>query len=175
MDIEKLTQKELKRHLHYDPNSGEFKRKTTSSRRVKVGDIAGYIHSKGYRIIRVNGRQYPAHRLAWLYMKGAFPIKEVDHINHNRADNRFSNLRVVTRSENQRNASISKKNVSGFTGVYWDNRAQRWFANIKENGRAKHIGRFTQLSDAVIARVNAEIAHGYHPNHGASKLKVDTL
>jgi hypothetical protein len=62
--MKKLTQEELKENIHYEPNTGLFTRLKVKSNRIKVGDIAGYINKLGYRIIRINGKSYSAHRLA---------------------------------------------------------------------------------------------------------------
>jgi hypothetical protein len=88
--------------------------------------------------IQINGKTYQAHRLAFLYMTGKFPPDEVDHINHEPSDNRFVNLRQVTRLENLRNQSLSKNNKSGFTGVSWYGRYSKWVA-------AKHVINITIL------------------------------
>ena len=164
--MKKLTQEELKENIHYEPNTGLFTRLKVKSNRIKVGDIAGYINKLGYRIIRINGKSYSAHRLAFLYMDGAFPPNDTDHINHLRADNRFVNLRQVTQVENGRNKSMQSNNKSGFTGVYWHKRASKWVAKIYLNGKDKHLGCFTDIDDAIEARKRANVEHGFHENHG---------
>ena len=167
MKKENLTQKELKEVLHYDADSGSFTWLKAIATRIKVGCIAGCIDKYGYMIIKINGRNYKAHRLAFLYMDGAFPPNDTDHINHLRADNRFVNLRHATRVENGRNRTRYLKNKSGFTGVYWHERDSKWVARIKINGKLKHLGYFTDIDEAIIARKKANIEFGYHPNHGA--------
>jgi hypothetical protein len=97
-----LTQRELKRHLHYNPATGVFTRRIALSYPSKVGEVAGTLLPIGYVSIRINGRRYYAHRLAWLYVYGEFPI-EVDHRNENRRDNRISNLLSVSRSQHKIN------------------------------------------------------------------------
>ena len=160
-----LTQKELKRQLHYEPLSGVFTRKISNHRSVKVGDIAGTKHPYGYIMIKVTKKITAAHRLAFLYMDGIMP-NEVDHINHVRDDNRWINLRSVTRSENCKNNSKRKDNSSGVCGVHWKTRDKRWIAQIRVDGKNIWLGQYTVFSDAVNARKNAEVLYGFHENHG---------
>jgi len=99
-------------------------------------------------------------------MTGEFPPNFVDHINHDRDDNRWVNLRHATKSDNCRNTKMNSRNTSGVTGVYRSNKDGRWEASIKANGQKIFIGRFINLDDAARARKDAEIKHGFHPNHG---------
>lgn len=160
-----LLQRDLKKYLHYDPETGLFTRLASGGRGVMVGDVAGTVNSDAYLRIVVNGKCYQAHRLAFLYMKGRFP-DQCDHINHKRADNRWVNLREVTQAENLRNKSIQKNNTSGFTGVYWHKHTNNWRVQLYLNKNRKELGYFTKLSDAVKARIDAEIEYGFHENHG---------
>ena len=96
-------------------------------------------------------------------MTGGFPI-EVDHINRIRTDNRWSNLRAVTSEMNQRNKPKNKNNTSGTVGVYWHKGRSKWVARIGKN--SIYLGIFSNLQDAIEARKQAEIDHGYHPTHG---------
>lgn len=162
-----LTQKELKKQLHYDPDTGVFTRRI-SNIRVKAGGVAGGKDKQGYLGIQIKTVLYKAHRLAFLYMNGESPVADVDHINHNRLDNRWANLRAATRSENTRNTSIGKRNTSGFVGVTWDKRRSKWMAQIIVNRKNIYLGQFLQISDAVKARLDADVKYGFHPNHGGT-------
>ena len=165
MTKESITQKHLKELLHYDPETGFFiwnKR----GRGLSFGKRAGNKKRDGYVRIMLNRREYSAHRLAWLYIHGSFPKGQIDHINHVRADNRIKNLRDVTRSENQRNASFRKNNKSGFNGVFWYTCKSRWVARIYVKGKIKHLGNFIKKSDAIEARKKANIKYDFHENHG---------
>ena len=167
--MDTLTQKELKEVLHYDADTGKFTWLKARNNRIKAGDIAGYVDKATgyYRVIKINGKRYLAHRLAFLYMTGKFPPDEIDHLNHLRYDNRFVNLRHATRVENSRNQSMQSNNKSGFTGVCWHEGGSKWLAYISINGNQKHLGYFTDMDDAIIARKKANIEHEFHENHGA--------
>ena len=163
----KLTQKELKRQLDYNPMSGVFTRLVSNHHKVLIGDVAGTKNFQGYIVIRVGGKPISAHRLAFLYMEGYIP-KEVDHINHVRDDNRWDNLRSVTRKENCRNNSRRKDNKSGKVGVSWKNRDSVWVSQIRLDGKTIWLGQFKKLSDAVNCREEAERFYGFHVNHGVN-------
>jgi hypothetical protein len=161
-----ITQAELKELLKYNPETGVFTRLTNKGGK-KAGTVAGYLGGRGYMEITANGKIYKSHRLAFIYMTGSAP-DEVDHINHIRTDNRWSNLTRSTRIENSRNLSISKRNKSGFIGVCWCKALSKWQSTIMTHRKSKHLGYFHKLSDAVLARVNADKEYDYHPNHGNS-------
>lgn len=113
-----------------------------------------------------NQCQY-AHRVAWAIYHGAWPEDRLDHINHDRTDNRISNLRVVSAEENSRNQRPTAKAVArGALGISWDRENQKWRAFIRANGRRVCLGRYAKKNDAVAARRKAEALYGYHPNHG---------
>ena len=162
-----ITQKELKEVLHYDADSGVFTWLASRGNSVKAGGVAGCLDKYGYRVIQINGKLYLGHRLVFLYMTGKFPPDEVDHINHEPSDNRFVNLRHATRVENSRNRSMNSNNTSGFTGVYWHERTSKWRVRVRVNGKDKHLGLFTDMDDAIIARKKANVENEFHANHGA--------
>ncbi len=159
-----VTQKVLKEYLKYDPLTGVFVWRVSRGAKKKTGDEAGYVQPTGYKCIGLLGKRYLAHRLAFLYMEGVFPKDEVDHLDHNRADNRWANLRHADRATNARNRSLSKNNTSRTTGVYWYKR--KWVAYIKVNGKRYHLGRSFDYQEAVARRKAAERKYGFHENHG---------
>lgn len=161
-----VTQERLKELLHCDPETGVFTWLKDRNQNVKAGDVAGG-NSNGYVRINISGKKYLAHRLFWFYLYGVWP-SEIDHINHNRSDNRLCNLRLVSRQENQRNRSINKNNTSGFPGVGWRKEVGKWQATITVSYEVKNLGHFDNISDAVEARRVANIRYGYHDNHGKS-------
>ena len=83
----------------------------------------------------------------------------VDHINHDKLDNRKDNLRICSTRQNTMNQGISKNNTSGITGIGWDKSSNKWIAYIKVNYRQITLGRFTNLDDAIQARMDAEIEY----------------
>lgn len=165
-----LTHERLKELYSYNEITGLFTRLKTSGG-CKEGSIAGTINQNGYCHISIDNKHYLAHRLVWLYIYGHFPNNLIDHINHNKSDNRLCNLREVTKSENERNATRSKANKSGVTGVSWQKRDKRWQAYIHAEGKEIHLGNFKCFQEAVSARKQAEAKYGFHKNHGAEKIK----
>jgi hypothetical protein len=145
-----LTASRLRELLNYDSETGIF---TWCSPRpkIRVGDVAGKIGTHGYRLICINHKSYAAHRLAWLYVTGEWPPSEIDHINHDRLDNRFANLRAATRVENQGNKSRQSNNRSGIKGVSWDSRRGLWAAEVKRGNIRLRLGRFADINDAAEA------------------------
>ena len=163
---EMLTQKRLKQVLNYNKNTGIF---TCNAGRIRVkeGKVAGTLANTGYICIRIDKRLYSAHRLAFLYMTGSFPIEQVDHISHDRTDNRWANLRQVSRKENQRNLKMRVDNKSGFTGVHWYKPYNKWVAKVKVSGKAEHLGYFKDINKAIEVRKKANLKYGFHLNHGS--------
>lgn len=158
-----LTQEKLKELLHYDPETGFFTWRVSRGRSV-AGSVAGYLHPSGYVNIRIKRGSYLAHRLAWFYVYGEFPVNQLDHINRARADNRIANLRLATRSENQQNRSKQRTNTSGVTGVNWHKQHGKWNAKIMTNGRRMCLGFFDTIADAAAARAAAKAKlHTFHP------------
>jgi hypothetical protein len=161
-----MNQAEARRLFDYDPETGALTWRVRTGPRTPVGDEAGHLTDKGYRRVRVHGRLHLAHRIIWLWMTGDWPAGEIDHVNHVRDDNRWTNLREATRVENTRNASMRHDNTSGHVGVHWHRQNQKWMARIKVNGKLTYLGTFESKADAIAARQAAEIEHGFHPNHG---------
>ena len=156
-----LTQERLKELLSYDPETGVFVW-VNALGTAKIGDVAGCSHSEGYRVISIDRKLYFAHRLAWLYMAGTFPPDQIDHINRIRNDNRFANLRAVTKSENMHNSCRGKNNNSGFKGASYDKFRKNWRAHIKINNVTKCLGRFSTPEEAGAAYLAAQRI--YHPS-----------
>jgi len=155
---------EISTHLEYDSETGSFRWKA-SGRGRKQGWFFGS-PSHGYMAIYVCGKKYGAHQLAWAITYGSFSQRDIDHVNHNKTDNRICNLREVTRKVNRRNSSRSANNTSGFTGIHWAKKEKRWIAQIRVDGKKLHVGCFKHLEDAVNARSQANVRHGFHGNHG---------
>lgn len=159
-----LTQEQLKKALSYNPESGEFTWIKRISIRINVGDIAGVIHPHGYRYITLFGERYKASRLAWLYMTGEWPINQIDHINRDRLDDRFCNLREVTNAQNQHNRSLNKQGtITGIQGVYFTNN-NTYMARLKHKGKYVFRKNFKTLEEAQDAIIEARKKYHTHFN-----------
>lgn len=154
-----LTQARLKELLHYDPESGIFTWKETTSKKIKAGDIAGCFKPIGHVYIGISGKNYYAHRLAWLYMDGFLPKNiGVDHIDRNPRNNKWANLRLASQQCNSRNCGTPKDNTSGVKGVSWCIRGQKWRAHVSVSGKYRSLGYYESFDNAVCARLAAEQA-----------------
>ncbi len=161
-----ITQARLRELLHYDPSTGVLTRLVALTNCVQVGDVAGYRNQRGYVRVMVDSSLYLAHRLAWLYMTGAFPENEIDHKDHVRDNNRWSNLREAMPVENARNQSMFCNNTSGVMGVSWNKARRKWKVSINAEGKRIHLGYFRRKAVAARVRKAAEIEYGFHENHG---------
>jgi hypothetical protein len=126
-------------------------------------DGNGYLHG------RIFGVAYQAHRVIWAMQNNNWPEEFIDHINGIRDDNRLSNLRCASMTDNNRNMRLSVRNKSGCVGVLLHKPTNKWIASIGVNGKSVHLGYFLEKSDAIDARKKAEIKYGYHENHGLIK------
>src|SRR4051812_42640544 len=130
----KLTSKRLKEVLHYDSETGVFTwlvRRNGAGGPRNPGDRAGGLIKVGYEAIGVDGTRYYTHRLAWLYMKGKWPDSTIDHIDGDRLNNRFANLRDVLRKTNNQNLKAAQRNnSSGLLGVQKNGR-DGWMARCE--------------------------------------------
>lgn len=147
--------------------SGKLYWLTTQNNFVKAGSQAGCVSPSGYITVMVKGKSIPAHRIVWEMHNGTIPRgMEIDRINHVRSDNKLSNLRLVTRTENMKNKSLSKNNKSGCHGVSWHTKSGFWVARITLNGKKLFLGQSKDLAVAIKLRKEAEINCGFHINHG---------
>lgn len=149
-----LTASQLREILLYHPETGEFLWRRAKGNGVYAGDRAGTTNIKSgmaYRYIQLNGKRFQAHRLAWLYVHGEWPLGLIDHVNGDGLDNRIVNLRPATASQNMANARLSNRNSSGEKGVSWNSRAKKWQAFIGVAGKNKNLGQFAVKADAIEA------------------------
>jgi len=149
-----ITQSDLKQALNYDPDTGEFIWKVAKSGR-SCGGKAGSLTDRGYVRIALNGKQYKAHRLAWLYMTGEWPNNQIDHIDTIRTNNKWSNLRLANNQENHSNSPMRKNNTSGYKGVSWSKRDAKWFTTIMVNYKSIYLGAYGTAEEAHDAYVKA--------------------
>lgn len=148
-----ITQWDIQQELSYNPDTGIFRRMKNQSQ-MRIGDIAGH-ERRGYICIRMFGKKYYAHNLAWLYMTGRFPELILDHIDGDGLNNRWNNLREATLSQNSMNAKLSKNNTSGYKGVSWCNNKKMWRASIYFEGKSINLGGFKDVHEAGLAAQNA--------------------
>lgn len=139
--------------LAYDRATGSLIWKSTRGRRI-AGAVAGKIELDGYRRIGFSRKLYPAHVLAWLIETGEWPASNIDHANGNRADNRWSNLRLASQSQNIANARLYATNTTGFKGVS-KRQNGRYYSTIKVNGKSRCLGHFDTPEAAHAAYVIA--------------------
>jgi hypothetical protein len=158
-----VTAERLRDALDYDPDTGWFTWRATRGR-AKAGARAGRLNANGYWEIGVDGRLHQAHRLAWLYVHGAWPADQIDHVNGVRDDNRIANLREATAAQNLQNLPMRRTNTSGFIGASWSRRTGRWLAQIKVGGKARNLGLYDTAQAAHEAYVAAKAElHTFQP------------
>ena len=146
----------LKELLSYSPDTGEFLW-LVSGGGVAAGGVAGAPRTDDYRKIQIAGRHYLAHRLAWLYVYGRWPPKELDHVNGIRDDNRITNLREANKSQNQGNQRKARTDsYTGLLGASWERGGNKFRAQIKLNGKPKHLGMFSTAEQAHQAYLKAK-------------------
>lgn len=159
VDKPHITQTRLKELLDYNEETGVFTWRVSTSNRAKVGQVAGWLSPHGYIQIRLDGRLYAAHRLAWFYVTGECDMARVDHKDHNPRNNRFNNLRSATASQNLQNIAIRVDNRSGFTGVKWRNDRRRWSASLTVRGKVMMLGCYGTAEEAFAAYLSAKEKH----------------
>lgn len=148
----------------YDPDTGLFRRLKPGGK-AKVGDVTGWAHNAGYVAITVQNNDVLAHRLAWLLMTGEWPSGVVDHIDGNRKNNKWSNLRDCTHAENCRNRGAGKNSKSGIKGVSWHKASRKWRVQVGIGGRNVNVGYFDDIEqartarDAATTRYHGEFCH----------------
>jgi hypothetical protein len=148
-----ITQDELKQRLHYDPGTGIFTWLTGRRRGKRAGGLGSNTRGHRYWVIQIkpgkNASKTAASHIAYCYMTGEWPPEEMDHINRIAIDDRWQNLRPVTRAENEWNKDKYRNNKSGVKGVYF--RDGKWIAGVRRNGIRQIVGRFTTIEEARIA------------------------
>lgn len=156
-----LNQRELKRLLKYDPDTGIFTRLISWTKYYPVGSIAGRTSKDGYLRISVHRVVYASHRLAWFYVHGVWPLGNIDHIDMNKKNNRIDNLREANLFENARNKEKTITNKSGYKGVAKNTKCNTWRSTITANRKTIYLGSFNNKEDAAIAYDKAAIRlHG---------------
>ena len=147
-------------NFDYNPETGVLKNKS--------GRVLGNLSkSHGYLQFEISRKGYLVHRVAWEIVNGPIPKgMQIDHINHDRTDNRIENLRLVTASQNMKNQSMRSTNSTGVNGVYFRKDTCKYCAQITVDRKVITLGSFSNIDDAAKARVDAERKYGFHKNHG---------
>lgn len=154
------THDRLREVLDYNPESGVLTWRVKIARKIRVGDEAGCPSGKGYRVLQVDQHQAQAHIWAWYWMTGTWPEHDIDHIDGNGMNNRWSNLRLSTRAENMWNTVAARShNTTGRLGVGYDRRREVWFARITVNGSVKYLGTYPTPEEASAAYWAAKAEH----------------
>ena len=142
--------------LNYDPNTGYLTWIKDMGSNAMAGHVAGSF-CRGYIRIQIYGKTYAAHKIAFFLYYSRWPNGFVDHINGNKSDNRISNLREATRSQNAMNQKLRVDSSSGYKGVTFDKRYKKWGARIKKNGVSYYLGSFDSPEKAAMAYNDATI------------------
>lgn len=145
----------LRSLVDYNPDSGVLTWHKSRKNAIR-GSVVGALNMKGYLICGLLGRRYLAHHVAWTLFYGKVPEADLDHINGVKSDNRISNLREVTNSQNMMNTELRQDNTSGAKGVSWDNTKKLWMATITVKSKIHYLGRFKDLDEAIDLRKKAE-------------------
>lgn len=152
-----MTSERLRALVAYDPETGLFTRLVRNTNAK-----SGWPDKAGYLYLMIQGKVYSTHRLAWLYMTGEWPRNDIDHINGQRADNRFCNLRDVPKHFNMQNERKARKNnASGLMGVHFRKDRGKWVAVLRINGKSRRFGAFDTAEEAHAAYLEAKRAN--HP------------
>lgn len=154
----------LRSILNYDPETGVFTwqhrvtaHQSTNTRCART--VAGTTTGQGYVSICIDQLRFKAHRLAWYFVTGNDPSSDIDHIDCDRSNNRFANLRIATNQQNHWNMPKSRSNTSGHKGVYWSTHAGRWRASITVSGKMTNLGYFHNIKAAADAYKCAAVKH----------------
>lgn len=148
--------------VRFDEQSGQFFWTVNRYGRggSRMGGVAGFFNENGYRCLRLKGKKFYAHRLAWLFVYGVWPSGLIDHVNGHRSDNRICNIREATTSQNLANTNKTCAE-SRLRGAHWASDKGKWTSRIMFKGRVRHLGYFTSSDDAHAAYVAARRAlHG---------------
>lgn len=145
-----LTPTLLRSCLSYNPETGAFCWLVRASNGIWPGDEAGTIDGNGYRRISLLHTRYQAHRLAWFYTHGRWPVGILDHIDGAKSNNAINNLREATASQNQRNRPSR--------GWSYNKRDKRYVASIWIDGKSRHLGNFLTSAEAEAKYLEAHDA-----------------
>lgn len=168
-----LTHQKLLEYLIYYPLLGLWEWRNPSIMNKRGRTTVGTISVHGYRIITINGTKYRSGRLAWFYMTGEWPQKEIDHEDRDKTNDKWYNLRDLSRSENALNRDLQSNNTSGVRGVRWDTERQKWNVQVKKDGISYFGGRYDSLDEAVAVRDSVALElHGDFAELNTMELSI---
>lgn len=162
---QKINQKLLHKYFIYNIETGIVTCKLPQHKH-QINGVIGYMGNTGYLLTGLGKNTYLLHRLIWLYMTNHMP-EQVDHINHNKLDNRWTNLREVSNTDNSKNCSVSKNSVTKINGVSVIATSGKYRAYITVNKKQIHLGVFVNKEAAIRARAKADKYYNFHVNHGS--------
>lgn len=151
-----LTQQQVRKLLDYDPVTGKVTHLVNRPPFGLAGEPAGWVNSRGYFRVSIEGLDLPGHKVIWLWMTGTYPVGDIDHEDRNRSNNKWDNLRLATRSQNLTNQGKKPNNRSGFKGV--SSRGNSHTARVRIGGKPKIIGSFPSAKEAATAYDIAAVA-----------------
>ena len=166
---EELTQDLIAKVLKYDALSGTliWISNLHSKRAIPNSRAGSLVKSTGYRNISLFGRTYLEHQLIWFICNGVWPSGQIDHINQIRDDNRIVNLRDVSKADNARNRSRNPNSKLGEHGIWFNQRTNKYVAEITLNGKKVYQKSFDDIDEAIEARKAKSLELGFHENHGS--------
>lgn len=161
-----LTQSKIHSLFEYRED-GNLLWKVSSTNRVRIGDIVGYLNIAGYHRVQIDRKKYFLHRLIYMYHHGSLtPGMDIDHIDGNKSNNRIENLREITHSQNLMNAKINKNSKTGVKGVYFSKKAKKYQTQLVINGKNTYLGTYSTLEEAEkVMKEAREKYHGEYARH----------
>lgn len=142
-----------------------WKQKTSKYSNIRVGYEVGYLDKNGYIIVVINSKHYKLHRIIWKMFYDTDPMEQLDHIDHDKSNNKIENLREVSQKENSKNQTKNKDNTSGYSNIYIrkDNVKKKYKVQFVSE---KHTKCFLTLEEAINHRDEKYTEFGFHENHG---------
>lgn len=155
--VKPLSQERVQELLIYNPATGSLAWKLSPGNRIKPGQKAGCVKSNGYRVVAIDKRIYYSSKLIWLYMTGEWPSMTIDHIDRNRSNEKWNNLRHISRAHNATNKSLYANNRTGVNGISRDKKSGQFDSRLTLDGKTIYLGRYPTVHGAAFARARAEL------------------